>query len=137
MGYIVAMAALLFLRKPLGSDAEAEARHEISRWSEARSLASGRVSPELGRVSPEPPTAVGGSGREVEGDAASRQLSSDRRRRALLDYLAAISPLAMIGLLFFLVFPPIFYDQIFLPCSECFDYEAAIAHEVVLIAVSK
>ena len=130
MGYIVAMAALIFLRKPLGSDAEAEARHEISRWSEARSLASGRVSPE-------PPTAVGGSGREAEGDAASRQLSSDRRRRALLDYLAAISPLAMIGLLFFLVFPPIFYDQIFLPCWECFDFEAAIAHEVVLIAVSK
>ena len=36
----------------------------------------------------------------------------------------------MIGLLFFLVFPPIFYDQIFLPCYECFDFEAAIAHEV-------
>ena len=133
MGYIVAVAALLFLRKPLGSDAEAEARHEISRWSDARSLASGRVSPEApGRDSPEPPTAVGGSGTKAEGDAASRQPSSDRRRRALLDYLAAISPLAMIGLLFFLVFPPIFYDQIFLPCWECFDFEAAIAHEVVL-----
>lgn len=124
------MAALLFLRKPLGSDAEAEARQEISRWSDARSLASGRVSPEPERVSSEP--AVGGSGMEAEGNAASHQLSYNRRRRALLDYLAAISPLAMICLLFFLVFPPIFYDQIFLPCWECFDFEAAIAHEVVL-----
>ena len=40
----------------------------------------------------------------------------------------------MIGLLFFLVFPPIFYDQIFLPCTECFDFEAVIAHEVTSIS---
>ena len=36
----------------------------------------------------------------------------------------------MICVLFLLVFPPIFYDQIFLPCWDCYDFEAAIAHEV-------
>ena len=36
----------------------------------------------------------------------------------------------MICALFLLVFPPIFYDQIFLPCWDCYDFEAAIAHEV-------
>ena len=123
MGYTVAMAALVFLRQPLGRDSEAEARHEISRWSSARLSINAS-----GRASPAPSGGEGGA--EAEGGTGSLQPRSDRRRRALLDYLAAISPLAMIGLLFFLVFPPIFYDQIFLPCWECFDFEAAIAHEV-------
>ena len=126
VGYIIAMAALVFLRQPPGRDSEAEARREISRWSNARLSNSGS-----GLDSPGVPSGRG-SGTEAEGDTASGrpQRRSYRRRRALLDYLAAISPLAMIGLLFFLVFPPIFYDQIFLPCWECFDFEAAIAHEV-------
>ena len=35
----------------------------------------------------------------------------------------------MVVVLFLLIFPPIFYTQIFLPCWDCFDFEAAIAHE--------
>lgn len=49
---------------------------------------------------------------------------------ACLDYLASLSPLVNLGALFCLIFPPIFYERIFLPCWECYDFEAAVAHEV-------
>ena len=129
-------------------DSEAEARREISRWSKARHSKpnvierlsnSGIEQSRLDRIGIDTlgnATGGGGGGTGAEGGrkAGRPQHTSDRdgrRGRALLDYLVAISPLAMIGLLFFLVFPPIFYDQIFLPCYECFDFEAVIAHEVV------
>ena len=60
-----------------------------------------------------------------------------RRRRgcsvacsAVLDYLSTLSPCTNVLIIFCLTFPPIFYDRIFLPCSECYDFEAAVAHEV-------
>jgi hypothetical protein len=49
---------------------------------------------------------------------------------AVLDYLSSLSPLGNIIVIFFLTFPPIFYDRIFLPCWECYDFEAAAAHEM-------
>ena len=36
----------------------------------------------------------------------------------------------MVVVLFLLIFPPIFYTQIFLPCWDCFDFEATMAHEI-------
>jgi hypothetical protein len=107
LGAFVVTAARTLLRTPL-RNTEAETRREIERVSSHVYALSG-----IGQEDPR------------------REATAARRRcRALLDYLASISPLTMIGLLFFLVFPPIFYDQIFLPCWECFDFEAAIAHEV-------
>ena len=47
----------------------------------------------------------------------------------VLDYLSSLSPCANVLVLFCLTFPPVFYDRIFLPCAECYDFEAAIAHE--------
>lgn len=48
---------------------------------------------------------------------------------ALLDYLSTLSPIGNVLVLFFLTFPPVFYERVFLPCWECFDFEAAVAHE--------
>ena len=64
------------------------------------------------------------------------QLSSVRKRSgcsagcsACLEYLSSLSPCANLVVLFFLIFPLIFYDRIFLPCHQCYDFEAAVAHE--------
>ena len=48
---------------------------------------------------------------------------------ACLNYLSSLSPAANILLIFCLTFPPIFYERIFLPCWECYDFESVIAHE--------
>jgi len=48
---------------------------------------------------------------------------------AVLDYLSSLSPGGNVLVLFCLLFPPIFYDRIYLPCVECYDFEAAMAHE--------
>ena len=47
-----------------------------------------------------------------------------------LDYLATVSPASTMVVVFFLICPPLFYWRIFLPCWECYDFEAAVAHEV-------
>ena len=49
---------------------------------------------------------------------------------ACLDYVSALNPCLNIFVLFLLVFPPVFYWQIFMPCFECYDFEAAAAHEM-------
>jgi len=36
----------------------------------------------------------------------------------MLDYLASVSPFSTIIVIFFCIFPPIFYDRIFLPCWQ-------------------
>ena len=48
---------------------------------------------------------------------------------AFLDYLSSLSPFGNVLVIFFIIFPPVFYDRIFMPCWECFDFEAAVAHE--------
>jgi len=47
-----------------------------------------------------------------------------------LDYLSSLSPCGNVLVIFFVIFPPIFYDRVFMPCFECYDFEAAVAHEV-------
>ena len=32
--------------------------------------------------------------------------------------------------MFWLFFAPTFYDRVFLPCWNCYDFEATIAHEI-------
>jgi len=61
--------------------------------------------------------------------------TAQRRRwrlncRGTLDYLSTVSPGTTIVALFFVIFPPVFYDRIFLPCWQCYDFEAAVAHEL-------
>ena len=48
---------------------------------------------------------------------------------ACLDYLSSLSPIGNVVVLFLVIFPPVFYERIFLPCWECYDFEAAMAHE--------
>ena len=48
-------------------------------------------------------------------------------------YIDALARHSMCGLclrLALIITPPVFYVQIFLPCWECFDFEAAATHEV-------
>jgi hypothetical protein len=52
------------------------------------------------------------------------------RFQMLLEQMGRISVLATTARLLMLWAPPILYIFIFLPCWECFDFEAAIAHEV-------
>ena len=66
-------------------------------------------------------------GRRTEGGTKFR---SHARCEAVLHYLAKM-PVGMLLLsLFILVFTPIFYFKVFLPCWDCYDFEATIAHEV-------
>jgi hypothetical protein len=48
---------------------------------------------------------------------------------ACLDYLSSLSPGVNVLVLFLLIFPPVFYYRVFMPCWECYDFEAAVAHE--------
>ena len=48
---------------------------------------------------------------------------------ACLDYLSSLSPFCNVFVLFLVIFPPVFYERIFMPCWECYDFEAAMAHE--------
>ena len=52
------------------------------------------------------------------------------RFQMLLEQMGRISVLATTARLLMLWAPPILYIFIFLPCWECFDFEAAAAHEV-------
>ena len=70
----------------------------------------------------------------VRGEAATaaayrRHGRCSGRCSMMLDYLSSLSPGGNVLVLFFLIFPPIFYQRIYLPCIECYDFEAAMAHE--------
>lgn len=45
-------------------------------------------------------------------------------------YVAYIPMLLLLICIFVLIFVPFFYQFIFIPCVECYDFEATIAHEV-------
>ena len=47
-----------------------------------------------------------------------------RRCGPLLDYLAQMSVGWVMLALFWMIFCPIFYFRVFLPCWDCFDFEA-------------
>ena len=48
----------------------------------------------------------------------------------MLDYLAQMSVGWVMLALFWLCFCPIFYFRVFMPCWDCFDFEATMAHEI-------
>lgn len=48
----------------------------------------------------------------------------------LVIYMAHMPLGSLLFALFWLFFAPIFYSRVFLPCWECFDFSAMIAHEV-------
>ena len=48
----------------------------------------------------------------------------------LLDRVERISFMGSTLTLILLASPPIIYVRIYLPCAECFDFEAAAAHEI-------
>ena len=62
-------------------------------------------------------------------ESVQRRGGRSARCSACLNYLSSLSPCTNLLVLFFLIFPLIFYDRIFLPCHECYDFEAAVAHE--------
>ena len=48
----------------------------------------------------------------------------------VLDHLTHVSPLLTLLVLFLLIFPLVFYAQIYIPCTSCFSFEGSIAHEI-------
>ena len=126
MLFIVVAAACAFgCRDAVGEKrpGTAEARREIQIARNLSSTASGLAQAAESPRSPRTPRL----------DAMMERLASKcggPRLARLLDYLATISPLSTIVVIFFCVFPPVFYDRIFLPCWECYDFEAAVAHEI-------
>jgi len=53
-----------------------------------------------------------------------------KKMELVVDTLAEQSASFWLASGFFLVFPITFYSCVFLPCWECFDFEAAVVHEV-------
>ena len=49
---------------------------------------------------------------------------------ALLDAVESISGLRVTLVLLLLLSPPVLFVRVYLPCLECFDFEAAAAHEI-------
>ncbi|KAL1528650.1 hypothetical protein AB1Y20_009988 [Prymnesium parvum] len=49
---------------------------------------------------------------------------------ACADYIAQLSPCGLFLTVVCAVFPLIFYDRIYLPCEECYDFESVVAHEI-------
>ena len=47
-----------------------------------------------------------------------------------IDYVSTVSLCASVLALTCAVFPIVFYAQIYLPCAQCYDFEAALAHEL-------
>ena len=48
----------------------------------------------------------------------------------LVEYLANMPTLALVLAFLIITFCPIFYFRIFLPCWDCYDFEATMAHEI-------
>lgn len=52
------------------------------------------------------------------------------RSDSLLEYLAVMPVGLVLFAAFWMIFLPIFYLEVFMPCYECFDFQATIAHEI-------
>ena len=63
---------------------------------------------------------------EIEGTAVcgSKHLSN------VIEYMAHMRIGALLLSLFCLISTPIFYTRVYLPCWECYDFKATMAHEV-------
>ena len=55
--------------------------------------------------------------------------STNMRCRTLLEYLSRVPILALLFCMFWVLFTPIFYVTVFLPCVECEGFSGMIAHE--------
>lgn len=58
------------------------------------------------------------------------EVCHSRRCTNLFEYIA-VMPMGMLSFaLFWVIFLPVFYYRIFIPCYDCYDFEATVAHEV-------
>jgi len=48
----------------------------------------------------------------------------------LLEYLSDVPTITLLLAVFLVIFCPVFYYRIFLPCWDCYDFEATVAHEI-------
>lgn len=76
-----------------------------------------------------------GSTRPSEPAASSSEVDRSRvsgtlRHGALVEYLASVPVGPLLLGLFGLVFSPVFYQSVYLPCVECHGFEATLAHEI-------
>ena len=55
---------------------------------------------------------------------------SEHGRQGLWDSIEAASHAGTFVVLLFLTMPPLCYTYIFRPCMDCYDFEAAVAHEI-------
>ena len=83
------------------------------------------------RKGKKPRRAGGGTTRDLNNPMSSvHDEAPEGRCTELLDYLAKLNICSMMLPLFWLIFTPIFYFRVFLPCWDCFDFEATMAHEI-------
>ena len=67
---------------------------------------------------------------QQHGDLSEDLECGSRHCTNLVDFLSVMPTCTVILSLFFMIFIPAFYFRIFLPCWDCYDFEATIAHEV-------
>ena len=59
---------------------------------------------------------IGAQPKDEDAQLVRKRRGLSARCSAALDYLSSLSPCVTVLTLFFITFPPIFYDRIFLPC---------------------
>ena len=67
---------------------------------------------------------------EAHGDLSDNLECGSKRLTNLVDFLSVMPTFLLIFATFFVIFIPMFYFRIFVPCWDCYDFEATIAHEV-------
>ena len=65
---------------------------------------------------------------ESHGERLSRERNP--RRASVMRECGVVASLPLLIALFIMVFCPVFYYYIFLPCWECYDFQATMAHEI-------
>ena len=99
--------------------------------SRTRSRGNSRSPPLSPAVRPNPGLAsptLKGRDPGTKSQDTKRKMSASRCADTIGDL--SISPISAAIAVFFTVFCPLFYFQIFMPCYECYDFEAAAAHEL-------
>jgi len=65
------------------------------------------------------------SGKEIKSNVCGGQ-----RCDGILEIIENMPLCILLSAIFWLIFMPIFYYRVFLPCWDCFDFQATIAHEI-------
>ena len=73
---------------------------------------------------------AGVSKRQAGQRMATRLTCGSRRCTNLIEYISVMPTFTLLASLFWLLFAPVFYYRIFMPCWDCYDFEATIAHEI-------